>query len=438
MPDAGSTAARSSGDTAAPGRRSGLVAVPRAVVSGGTWLAVIHLFAGLFIGIAALVLLIVGIAVGVATLPVFLLGIPVLAATFALCGLFARAERARLPFFLGTDIPAAPPPPEPVWWRRMVRPMRSATGWRYLCYAFVRCPLSLIQVVLLSVAWSLGPALLTLPLYGSSLPGGAAHLAGYRIHSTGQLTVAVLLGLGVLLAAPQVTYGLAAADAAVGGWLLGSASRAELTARIGQLETSRAQVMDAAEAERMRIERDLHDGAQQRLVSLAMELGRAKAKFSSDPDAAAAIDGQAHEQAKEALAELRNLVRGVHPPVLSDRGLDAALSGLAALSPVPVTVHVDLPVRPPASIEAIAYFVVAEALTNVAKHARASRADVVVTRSGDLLNLVIRDDGVGGADPAGQGLSGLAARVAGVDGQLSVISPAGGPTTVEVVLPCGS
>ena len=158
MPEAGSAAARSSGDTAAPARRSGLVAVPRAVVSGGTWLAVIHLFAGLFIGIAALVLLIVGIAVGVATLPVFLLGIPVLAATFALCGLFARAERARLAFFLGTDIPAAPPPHR-LRRRRMVRPMRSATGWRYLCYAFVRCPLSLIQVVLLSVAWSLGPAL---------------------------------------------------------------------------------------------------------------------------------------------------------------------------------------------------------------------------------------------------------------------------------------
>ena len=119
--------------------------------------------------------------------------------------------------------------------------------------------------------------------------------------------------------------------------LLGLAAGNELTARIGELETSRARVMDAAETERRRIERDLHDGAQQRLVSLAMELGRARAKFGTDPEAAAAIVGQAHEQAKEALAELRNLVRGVHPPVLSDRGLDAALSGLAALSPVPVT-----------------------------------------------------------------------------------------------------
>ena len=438
MPDAGSAAAGSSGVTADPARRSGLVAVLRAVVSAGTWLAVIHLYAGLVIGIAAFVVLVAGVAVGVATLPVFLLGIPVLAGTFALGGLFARAERARLAFFLGTDIPAAGPPEEPVWWRRMVRPMRSATGWRYLGYALVRWPLSIVQVAVLSVVWALGPALLALPFYNSALPGGGAHLAGYLVHSPWQLTVAVLLGVGILLAAPQVTYGLAVADAAVGGWLLGSTGRAELTARIGELETSRARVMDAAEAERMRIERDLHDGAQQRLVSLAMELGRAKAKFSSDPDAAAAIVGQAHEQAKEALAELRNLVRGVHPPVLSDRGLDAALSGLAALSPVPVTVQVDLPVRPPAKVEAIAYFVVAEALTNVAKHARASRAEVTVRRSGDALTLVVYDDGVGGADPGGQGLSGLAARVTGVDGRLWVTSPAGGPTSVEVVLPCGS
>jgi signal transduction histidine kinase len=247
----------------------------------------------------------------------------------------------------------------------------------------------------------------------------------------------VLAGLVLLLAAPTLTRWMAAGDVAVARGLLGS-GREELTARIGELETSRANVMDAAEAERMRIERDLHDGAQQRLVSLAMELGRAKAKFGSDPEAAAAIVSQAHEQAKEALAELRNLVRGVHPPVLSDRGLDAALSGLAALSAVPVTVSVDLPSRPPAAIEAIAYFVVAEALTNIAKHAHAHHARILVVRVGDQLSVEITDDGVGGADPAGQGLSGLAARVAGVDGQFRVTSPAGGPTTLEVTLPCGS
>jgi signal transduction histidine kinase len=425
--------------TAVPGRRTGLADVLRAVVSARTWLAVIHLFSGMFAGIVISVVAIAGLAVGLGTTPAALVGIPVLASVLWLCRQFARFERARFALLLGRDIPA-PPPPEPgTLWRRMWRILRSGPDWRALAYAVLRLPLSVVQLALVAAVWSLGLALLTAPAYNSALPGGGAHLAGlYRLGGTGPLTAAVLAGLVVLLVAPPFTRALAAADAAIGGWLLGSGDRAELTARIGQLETSRARVMDAAEAERMRIERDLHDGAQQRLVSLAMELGRAKAKFTSDPDAAAAIVGQAHEQAKEALAELRNLVRGVHPPVLSDRGLDAALSGLAALSPVPVTVRVDLKARPPASVEAIAYFVVAEALTNVAKHAHASRAEVTVSRSGDQLALVIYDDGVGGADPAGQGLSGLAARVAGVDGRLWVTSPAGGPTSVEVVLPCGS
>jgi signal transduction histidine kinase len=433
----GARAAGSSG-VAAPVRRTGLVAVLSAVFSAGTWLAVVHLFAGLVIGLVIFIVAVTGLATAVPLTPAFLVGVPVLATVLWLCRQFGRAERARFALLLGRDIAPPPPPQGGTLWRRMWRIFGSGPAWRSTAYALIRFPLSAVQVAVLGVVWSLGPVLLALPLYNSALPGGGAHLAGYLVHRPWQLTAAVLLGLGVLLAAPQVTYGLAAVDAAVGRWLLGSPGRAELTARIGELETSRAQVMDAAEAERMRIERDLHDGAQQRLVSLAMELGRAKAKFDTDPDAAAAIVGQAHEQAKEALAELRGLVRGVHPPVLSDRGLDAALSGLAALCPVPVALRVDLPVRPPAATEAIAYFVVAEALTNVAKHAQASHAEVTVHRSGDLLTVVISDDGVGGADPAGQGLSGLAARVAGVDGRLRVTSPAGGPTSIEAVLPCAS
>jgi signal transduction histidine kinase len=286
--------------------------------------------------------------------------------------------------------------------------------------------------------WSSGLVLFTLPGYNFALPGGAAHLGSFRLAGFWWLTLAAVTGLLLLLCAPVLTRLTAAADASVGRWLLGSPDRAELTARIGELEASRARVLDAAEAERIRIERDLHDGAQQRLVSLAMELGRARAKLASDPDTAAAIVAQAHEQAKQALAELRNLVRGVHPPVLSDRGLDAALSGLAALCPVPVTIRAEMPVRPPANIEAIAYFVAAETLTNVAKHARATRAEVTVGCSGNLLRLRVSDDGIGGADPGGQGLSGLAARVAAVDGQIRVTSPTGGPTSVEVVLPCAS
>jgi signal transduction histidine kinase len=233
-----------------------------------------------------------------------------------------------------------------------------------------------------------------------------------------------------------VTRGLALADAALARLLL--APHADLAARVAELETSRDRVVDAAEAERRRIERDLHDGAQQRLVALAMELGRAKVKLADDVDAAADLVDRAHIEAKAALTELRDLVRGVHPPVLTDRGLDAALSGLAARCPVPVAVHVEVPVRPRAAVEAVAYFVVAEALTNVAKHSRASSAKVVVEGYGypGTLTVMISDDGVGGADAHGSGLAGLADRVAGVDGRLTVESPSGGPTIIAAVLPC--
>ncbi|HVT67140.1 MAG TPA: histidine kinase, partial [Trebonia sp.] len=212
-----------------------------------------------------------------------------------------------------------------------------------------------------------------------------------------------------------------------------------LVEAVDRLRRSRAGLVDAFEVERRRIERDLHDGAQQRLVALAMELGRAKAKLADDVDAAAALVDQAHTEAKAALTELRDLVRGVHPPVLTDRGLDAALSGLAARCPVPVSLHVDVPARPRPAVEAVAYFTVAEALTNVAKHSRASHASVVVEggdNRGTALHVVISDDGIGGADPGGAGLAGLADRIAGVDGSLSVESPPGGPTIVSAVLPC--
>jgi signal transduction histidine kinase len=418
-------------------RRGGPVSVLGALFSARTWLAFVHLIVGFGVGLVTFTVILTGLVTGIALIPVFLAGVPVLAGTLWACLWMGHAERARFALLLGTDIRGAPLPGGGSGLRRMWAPLTSAAAWRGALYGLIRFPLSTLQFVLVTVMWSTGLALITAPAYVRRLPGGGAHIDGYLIRSHGALTAAVLAGLVLLLVSPALTRGMAAVDAAVGRGLLGS-GREQLTARIGELETSRAKVMDAAETERMRIERDLHDGAQQRLVSLAMDLGRAKAKFGTDPEAAAAIVSEAHEQAKEALVELRNLVRGVHPPVLSDRGLDAALSGLAALSPVPVTVSVELPARPPAAIEAIAYFVVAEALTNIAKHAHAHHARVLVVGVGDQLSVEITDDGVGGADPAGQGLSGLAARVAGVDGQFRVTSPAGGPTTLEVTLPCGS
>jgi signal transduction histidine kinase len=417
------------------------LAAVRAVVSARTWLAVIHLLAGWVIGLAAFIVIAVGVPVGAALLVIFFAGLPILWTLLLLCGQFARAERRRFAILLDEQIPAPPADRRPGnWWRRFWRRFVALDTWKQFAYALLRFPLSTAEAVILLGVWSTALALLALPAYDRLLPRGTT-LGSTSVpvpRSAAEVGGIAVVGLFLLLAAPQVTRGLAIADTAVARVLLGSRDRAQLQARIGELERSRARVVDSAEAERRRIERDLHDGAQQRLVALAMDLGRARARFADDPDAARAIIDQAHAEAKEALVELRNLVRGVHPPVLADRGLDAALSGLAALSPVPVAVRVDVAVRPPPSTEAIAYFVVAEALTNVAKHARATRAQIFVKRHGDTLGVVIRDDGIGGADPGGQGLSGLADRVAGVDGRLKVDSPAGGGTVIDVELPCGS
>jgi signal transduction histidine kinase len=412
----------------------------RDLVSPRTWLAYIHLVTGLVIGLVSTFAAIVLLAVGICTLPLALIGVPILGFTMRCAGWFAWFERARFGFFLGKGIGSWPASARAGYRWGLVprrRTYAERATWGELGYALARLPASVIAVVLSMLAWSLSLVLITLPLYNAALPAGGAKIGDVVLRGTPVLAASVVLGVLLLLASPPLTRGLAAVDAALAGLLL--APRSDLAARVTELEISREKVVDAAEAERRRIERDLHDGAQQRLVALAMELGRAKAKFADDVDAARDLVDQAHSEAKAALTELRDLVRGVHPPVLTDRGLDAALSGLAARCPVHTDVSVDMPVRPKGSVEAVAYFVVAEALTNVAKHSRATHANVVVEGHGypGTLSIVISDDGIGGADPAGEGLSGLADRVAGVDGTLTVESPSGGPTIISAVLPCG-
>src|SRR3984957_14249474 len=415
----------------------------RDLVSARTWLAMTQHLAGLLLGFVAIFIVGFGLAFGVGGLFFALVGLPLLGLTLRLACWFAREERARFAFLLGIRIPAWPAPGTPGrtgfrWgiiprWRMW---SEQAT-WAELGYALLRLPVSGVAAAISILAWAVGLVLLALPVYGRAMPSGGPTLGDAVLHTRAELTSSAVLGLVLVLAAPQLTRGLALADGALARRLLGP--RRDLAARVTELEISRERVVDAAEAERRRIERDLHDGAQQRLVALAMELGRAQAKFADDLDAARELVDQAHVQAKEALTELRNLVRGVHPPVLTDRGLDAALSGPAALCPIPVDVHVDVPVRPRASIEAVAYFVVAEALTNVAKHSRASHAKVVVEGHGfpGTLIVMISDDGIGGADITSTGLAGLADRISGVDGRISVESPVGGPTIIAAELPCG-
>jgi signal transduction histidine kinase len=439
------------------------MSLTRGLRSPRSWLASANLLAGLITGVLFLAVLI-GILVSAACVPLGLVSLPILGLMLRCGDALAAVERARCAALAGAPIPSWPADSRRGY-RWLLIPRRvtvlGRATWGEIGYALLFPVVGIVTAVAVLIVWLaglalvaawftlvaawfavittwwLGFALVTLPLYAWRSLNASRSIGGHPLRVAPVLARSVVTAARALLTLPWATSALSALSVSLAGWLL--APPKDLAARVAELEVSRDRVVDAAEAERRRIERDLHDGAQQRLVALAMELGRAKAKFGDDPEAARELVGQAHAQAKEALTELRNLVRGVHPPVLTDRGLDAAISGLAALCPVPVDAQVDVAVRPKAAVEAVAYFVVAEALTNVAKHARASQVRVLVEGHGfpGSLTVLISDDGIGGADPRGAGLSGLADRVSGVDGELSVESPSGGPTIISAVLPCG-
>jgi signal transduction histidine kinase len=240
-----------------------------------------------------------------------------------------------------------------------------------------------------------------------------------------------ILGLGIIVGVLWMYLRWTDAD-------LRPARERELTERVETLTETRRGALDVQAAELRRIERDLHDGAQARLVALSMQLGRAEEGLADRPEIAALVR-QARSEATAANAELRDLARGIAPPVLADRGLAAAVEALGTRAPIPVTVEARLSRRPPPVVESAAYFVVAESLTNVAKHAPGARATVTLGLDGESLEVVVADDGPGGADmAAGTGLEGLRRRVAALDGEFEVSSPAGGGTRIEVRLPCGS
>jgi signal transduction histidine kinase len=371
-----------------------------------------------------------------------LLVLPVLVGVFLVTPLLTQVHRHRLRTVAGTEI--APQPRTGNRWSvpGMVGYARSPATWRQFCYHLLAAPALAAAAIAAFLMWLAGILYTLVYVYAWTLPQdgflrrGQTHpliAHALRIPWDAYLTLA---GIMLLLAAPWATAGVAALDAMAARALLGPSRTEELEHRVERLATTRAGVVDAADAERRRLERDLHDGTQQRLVSLAMNLGMAKAQTSTVEEAHQAI-AEAHESAKAALAELRNLIRGLHPAVLEDRGLDAALSGVAARMPIPVRVTVDVPRRAAPTIEAVAYFVVSEGLTNITKHAQASQAEVFVQRTGDRLHIIISDDGVGGADPArGTGLAGLARRAESVDGTFEIASPPGGPTLLTVDLPC--
>jgi signal transduction histidine kinase len=399
-----------------------------------TYLETLDLLVDLAFGVLWFTVFTTLLTTGVSLL-ITLVGLPILTGTFLLARAAARVERTRVRAFLGTEIP------QPVYrqrksdglWHRLVAPFSDRTTWKEVSYLWLVQPtLSIVNFTVAVTAWAIPLWAITLPIYAVHWPSAAPQVwSGKTLDTWHEVIPVAIAGLIVLPLVPWVIRGFAAVDRAAARWGLGQS-------KVAVLRETQARSVDIAMADRRQIERDLHDGAQQRLLALGMDLGMALEKFDSDPDGARGLVGDAHVELQRAIAELRNLARGIHPAVLTDRGLDAALSALAARSAVPVRLDVRLGERPPASVEATAYFIVAEALTNAARYASAKRVDVSVRQNGSKLHIEVKDDGVGGAEKrAGGGLAGLADRANSVEGSLRISSPQGGPTVVTADLPCG-
>ncbi|CAM5240057.1 histidine kinase OS=Streptomyces tendae OX=1932 GN=GUR47_20375 PE=4 SV=1 [Streptomyces tendae] len=364
-------------------------------------------------------------------------GVGLLLAPAALSALhaLARRERERLSRRGPEIVPPDPPPTrlrpalaDPTTRRELSWLVRHATLGFLLGLLGFLLPLCAVRDTTFPLWWRLSPGEATT----TSIGVGTAH-------SWPDAVAATLLGVGWIAIVLGLGPGMARLQAAPARRLLAAGPDTDLSLRVAQLTATRAAALDAHATELRRIERSLHDGAQNRLVSVTVLLGAARRMAARDPAGADELLERAQSAAEQALAELRSVARGILPPVLADRGLAGALSGLAADCGVPCRVEADVPERCAASVEATAYFVVAEALTNVAKHSGAARASVTVRARGGRLRLLVEDDGRGGADEdGGSGLTGIRRRVAALDGTLRLTSPPGGPTTLEVDLPRGS
>ncbi|WP_328476709.1 sensor histidine kinase [Actinoplanes sp. NBC_00393] len=390
--------------------------------SAWPWRSLAYLLGGALIG-AATILAVVGLLLAGTVLSVLVVGFAGYIATVLSGIVVARVERRRLRLVDLDELPDPHQPPPRAGLRAWLNlRLREQATWRELGYAMISAGV-LCWMDALVVGGTAYAVAVTL--------GGPYFISDEPLSNTVWFT---LLGipLTIVLAYPITAW--AGARAAMARAIL--APRTDDTdARLVEVTRSRARLVDAFEVERRRIERDLHDGAQQRLVALSMQLGLARLELPPGTPAADSV-AAAHDLAKQALTDLRELIRGVHPQVLTDRGLAAAIGEVASTAPLPVDLNVRLPGRLPAAIEVTAYFVVAEALTNVAKHSGAQRAAIRAWITDGRLVLDVSDDGRGGADPAGgSGLVGLADRVSVLDGTVTLSSPAGGPTLVRVEIP---
>ncbi|WP_349826952.1 sensor histidine kinase [Brevibacterium litoralis] len=383
-------------------------------------------------------------------------GIILLLAWFAVQRVVNHLERLRAEAIYGEGLLV--PVEKPVsktgaagFLQRQWNAFTSAAFWRSAAHHYVKALYGLLVCVLVLTGLGIGADLLAAAINPmSAVSGGVAFSFGGEPEWFVNRIMDVALGVVVFASSGMLLWFSAYLDRGLDRGLLPPTRSGMLEKQVTRLDRARSGAVEAATAERLRIERDLHDGVQPMLVAVSMKLGMAKAKFDKDPAGAKQLLAEAHAESKSAITELRQLARGIHPAVLTDRGLDAAVSALAGRSPIPVDVTIDLPFRPGEETESVAYFVVAEALTNAAKHAQATRARVRVTGSqgpgpggrGGSVQVSVSDDGRGGAvitrDGSHTGLAGLVDRVAAAGGTCTVTSPVGGPTIIVAEVPCGS
>jgi len=408
----------------------------RPIVEARTYRRILYLLLALPLGVAEFSFLVTAISFGFGT-AITLIGIPVLVGTVWAWRWLADFERALIGRLLGTQIPTPyrPDPPNARWWRRLAARLADPATWKDLAFLLLQLPLGILSFSVTVGVVGFGLRLLFAPAFYEPFSDGD-WIAWLNIDSLEAAIAAVPLGaLILLLGIPGLNalgrlYGWLAAQ------LLGSNADPVLTAQVHELKDARSRIIAAGDAERRRIERDLHDGAQQRLVALALNLRMAEQRAAAGDPAAAELVRQAGDEANLALRELRDLARGIHPAILTNRGLPAALEDLASRATVPVDVIAAPDERLPDAVEAAAYFVVSECLANISKHAQATTATVSVTQADGQLEVVVADDGVGGASlENGSGIQGLTDRVGALNGTLAVESPPGEGTRVAASIP---
>jgi signal transduction histidine kinase len=406
--------------------------IARRPITRECWRETAYLLASFITGLIGFIVIVTGVSL-VAGLAILILGIPLAVALAHFDRWWCGIDRGLAALVLGERIPARYRPPRGEGRiSRALSVLGDKQTWLDALWMLISFPLGLAGFIVAVVSWSVVGALLSGPIWLWSVPNWIHR------HDIAISILSPFLGVAAAIAAAWLVHGTALAISGLASWLLGPNRTEVLEERVETLAETRAGAVDAAHSELQRVERDLHDGAQARLVALAMDLGMAEQRLANaDPDTAMEHVANARGQARAAMAELRDLVRGIGPSILHDHGLDAALSALVTGRNPPVELRVELRTSEVTARETAAYFVVAEALANARKHASATRISVRAwDDAADRLIVEVVDDGIGGADSeGGSGLAGLRKRVAALDGVLTVVSPPGGPTTVRAELP---